>query len=163
VGFIRDLYNRFGVLIHETAKFGIVGILAFVITLGGADGLRYGAGLGPLTSVTIATVVATVFSFAGNKLWAFRHRRGSHLRRESVLFFVFNGVGLLIQLAAVAVEHYGLGLTDTFAYNVANVVGIVLGTLFRFYAYRRWVFLAAGVEPPPAERLERETLGGLSR
>ena len=97
---LRDLYTRFRVLIHEVAKFGVVGILAFVITIVGTNVLRYGVGLGPLTSVTIATVVATVFAFMGNKLWAFRHRNGSHWGRESVLFFVFNGIGLLIQLSS---------------------------------------------------------------
>src|SRR5271166_1310858 len=79
---------------HEVAKFGIVGILAFFITIGGANALHFGAGLGPLISVTIATIVATVFAFLGNKLWAFRHRKGSHLGRETVLFFVFNVIGL---------------------------------------------------------------------
>jgi putative flippase GtrA len=146
------------VLIHEVAKFGIVGILAFFITIGGSDGLHYGAGLGPLTSVVIATVVATVFAFLGNKLWAFRHRTGSHVRRESVLFFVFNGVGLLIQLGVVAFVHYGLGLTDSFSYNVANIIGIGIATCFRLYSYRRWVFLVAP-GAPLAEQLEPETTG----
>ena len=144
-------------LIHEVAKFGVVGILAFFITLGGADALHYGAGLGPLTSVTIATVVATVFAFLGNKLWAFRHRKGNHWGRESVLFFVFNGIGLLIQLAFVAGFHYGLGLTDRFSYNVANILGIGVATIFRLYCYRRWVFLLA--DEPMAEQLEPETSG----
>jgi putative flippase GtrA len=160
MGLIRDLYTRFRVLIHEAAKFGVVGILAFFITIGGANALRSGAGLGPLTSVTIATVAATIFSYAGNKLWAFRHRKGNHLRRESVLFFVFNGVGLLIQLAFVGVTHYGLGLTDTFSYNVANIIGIGVATLFRLYTYRRWVFLDLPGGPLDAERLEPEKLGG---
>ena len=155
---LRDLYTRFRVLIHEVAKFGIVGILAFFITIGGSDWLHYGAGLGPLTSVVIATVVATVFAFLGNKLWAFRHRNGSHVRRESVLFFVFNGVGLLIQLGFVAAVHYGLGLTDTFSYNVANIIGIGVATCFRLYSYRRWVFLTAP-DAPLAEQLEPETTG----
>ncbi len=154
---LRDLYARFRVLIHEVAKFGIVGVLAFLITIGGANALRSGAGLGPLTSVTIATIVATVFAFAGNKLWAFRHRKGSHLGRESVLFFVFNGIGLLIQLAFVAAVHYGLGLTDTFSYNVANIIGIGVATIFRLYCYRRWVFIMVAEEPPTAERLQPET------
>jgi putative flippase GtrA len=158
--FIRDLYTRFRVLIHEAAKFGVVGILAFFITIGGANALHFGAGLGPLTSVTIATVAATIFSFLGNKLWAFRHRRGSRLRRESVLFFVFNGIGLLIQLAFVGATEYGLGLKDTFSYNVANIIGVGVATLFRLYTYRRWVFLAAPGEPLPSERLEPEKLGG---
>jgi putative flippase GtrA len=158
VDLLRDLYARFRVLIHEVAKFGVVGILAFFITIGGANVLRYGAGLGPLTSVTIATCVATVFAFLGNKLWAFRHRKGSHLGRESVLFFVFNGIGLLIQLAFVAATRYGLGLEDKFSYNVANIIGIGVATIFRLYCYRRWVFLMAD-EPPLAERLEPETSG----
>jgi putative flippase GtrA len=146
------------VLIHEVAKFGVVGILAFFITIGGANVLRYGAGLGPLTSVTIATCVATVFAFLGNKLWAFRHRKGSHWGRESVLFFVFNGIGLLIQLAFVAFARYGLGLEDKLSYNVANIVGIGVATIFRLYCYRRWVFLYAD-DALLAEQLEPETSG----
>ena len=155
---LRDLYTRFRVLIHEVAKFGVVGILAFVITIGGTNGLRYGVGLGPLTSVTIATVVATVFAFLGNKLWAFRHRNGSHWGRETVLFFVFNGIGLLIQLGCVAAARYGLGLDDRLSYNVSNIIGIGVATIFRLYCYRRWVFLMAD-DALQQERLEPETTG----
>jgi putative flippase GtrA len=156
VDLVRDLYTRFRVLIHEVAKFGIVGVLAFFITIGGANVLHYGAGLGPLTSVTIATAVATVFAFLGNKLWAFRHRKGSTWGRETVLFFVFNGIGLLIQLAFVAATRYGLGLTDKFSYNLANIIGVGVATLFRLYCYRRWVFLMDDGTPLP-EQLEPET------
>jgi putative flippase GtrA len=158
VDLLRDLYTRFRVLIHEVAKFGVVGVIAFIITLGGANVLHYGAGLGPLTSVTIATVVATVFAFLGNKLWAFRHRNGSHWGRESVLFFVFNGIGLLIQLGVVAIALYGFGLDDKLSYNVANIIGIGVATIFRLYCYRRWVFLVADDAPLP-EQLEPETSG----
>ena len=157
--FLREVYTRFRVLIHEVAKFGVVGILAFFITIGGANVLRYGAGLGPLTSVTIATCVATAFAFLGNKLWAFRHRKGSHWGRESVLFFVFNGIGLLIQLAFVAAVRYGLGLDSKLSYNMANIIGIGVATLFRLYCYRRWVFLYADGDAPMTEQLEPETSG----
>ena len=155
---LRDLYARFRVLIHEVAKFGVVGILAFVITVVGTNVLRYGVGLGPLTSVTISTVVATVFAFIGNKLWAFRHRNGSHWGRESALFFVFNGIGLLIQLGVVAAVRYGLGVDDKFSYNLANIIGIGVATIFRLYCYRRWVFLVADDTPLP-EQLQPETSG----
>ena len=152
---LRDLYARFRVLIHEVAKFGLVGIIAFFITLGGANVLHYGAGLGPLTSVTIATVVATVFAFLGNKFWAFRHRKGSHWGRESLLFFLVNGIGILITDGVVGLVHYGFGLTDTFSLNVANIVGVGLATLFRLFCYRRWVFILA--DAPEAEKLQPET------
>jgi putative flippase GtrA len=158
VGLIRDLYTRFRVLIHEAAKFGTVGIIAFFITIGGANALHYGAGLGPLTSVTLATAFATVFAFLGNKLWAFRHRKGNHWGRESVLFFLFNGVGLLIQLGFVSAARYGLGLEDKLSYNLANIVGVGAATIFRLYCYRRWVFLMAD-DALQQERLEPETSG----
>ena len=158
MGVIRDLYTRFRVLIHEVAKFGIVGALAFLITIGGTNLLRYGVGLGPLTSVTIATIVATVFAFFGNRHWAFKHRKGRGLGHESLLFFFFNGIGLLIQLAFVAAVHYGLGLTDRVSYNVSLIIGIGVATLFRLYSYRRWVFLASDA-PPTAEQLEPEISG----
>jgi hypothetical protein len=42
----RRLYQRFRVLIHEAAKFGVVGLAGFIVSLGGADVVRYGAGMG---------------------------------------------------------------------------------------------------------------------
>jgi len=155
---IRDLYARFRVLIHEVAKFGVVGALAFVLTIVLFNAFHYGAGLGPITATTLANLLATVFAFTGNKFWAFRHRNGSHWGRETVLFFFFNGIGILITDGVVAAAQYGLGLTDKFSYNVANVLGIGLATLFRLYCYRRWVFLYAGGEAPAAEQLEPETV-----
>jgi putative flippase GtrA len=159
VTLIRDLYARFQVLIHEVAKFGIVGSLAFVLTLILVNVFHSGAGLGPIAAATLANVLATVFAFVGNKFWAFRHRKGSHWGRETLLFFFFNGIGILITDGVVALVHYGLGLTDNFSYNVANIIGIGLATLFRLYCYRRWVFLYAEGEAPAAERLEPETSG----
>jgi putative flippase GtrA len=156
---IRDLYARFRVLIHEVAKFGIVGGLAFVLTLLLVNAFKYGAGLGWITSTTLANLLATVFAFVGNKYWAFRHRKGNHLRRETILFFFFNGIGILITDGVVWAVQYGLGLRDGFSYNVANIIGIGLATLFRLYCYRRWVFLYADGDAPAAEQLEPETSG----
>jgi putative flippase GtrA len=159
VNLLRDLYARFRVLINEAAKFGIVGLLSFGVTIVGSNALHSGAGLGELVSVTIATTVATVLSFLGNKHWAFRHRKGNALHRESVLFFVCNGVGLLFQLAFVAAVQFGLGLKGTLAYNVANILGVLVATSFRLYTYRQWVFPMAGGEPLDAEHLQPETSG----
>jgi len=158
---IRDLYARFRVLIHEVAKFGVVGGLAFVLTILLVNAFKYGAGMGPILSTTLANLLATVFAFIGNKYWAFRHRKGNHLRRETVLFFFFNGIGILITDGVVWAVQSGLGLKDAFSYNVANIIGIGLATLFRLYCYRRWVFLYADAdaEPPTAEQLEPETSG----
>jgi len=148
----RRLYQRSRRLIHEGAKFGLIGAIAFVITFAGTNLLHYQAGVGPLTSNTIATVAATIFAFAGNRYWTFRDRERTGMGREGVLFFVFNGIGLVIQLACIGLVHYVIGLTDPFSLNAALLVGVVLGTLFRFWSYRKWVWLdtaqlPAGPEP----------------
>jgi putative flippase GtrA len=144
VGFARSLYERFRVLIHEAAKFGVVGAIGFVVSLGGADLLHFTFGVGKYKAVIVATVLATIVTFVGNRWWAFRHRERSGMRQETVLFFVFNGVGLLIQLACVAIVVDGLNLQGKLWYNVANLTGIALGTLFRFWSYRKWVWRESG-------------------
>ena len=65
--------------------------------------------------------------------------------------FVLNGVGLGIQLAPIGFTYYVLDLTGRLPYNVALIVGIALGTLFRFWSYRRWVWRA-----PLEQALEEE-------
>ena len=156
---IRHLYARFQVLIHEVAKFGVVGSLAFVLTIALLNAFHSGAGLSWIASTTLANLLATVFAFLGNKFWAFRHRKGNHPARETILFFFFNGVGILITDGVVAAAQSGLGVKDTFLLNVANIFGIGLATLFRLYCYRRWVFLYADGDAPAAEQLEPETSG----
>jgi putative flippase GtrA len=136
----RRLYQRFRVLIHEAAKFGVVGLVGFIVSLGGADVLRYGLGVGKYKAIVAATILATVVTFLGNRYWAFRHRERTGMGRETVLFFVFNAIGLLIQLACVAIVQDGANLNGKVWYNAANLAGIGLGTLFRFWSYRKWVW-----------------------
>jgi putative flippase GtrA len=160
VSFTRELYQRFQHLIHELAKFGVIGVIGFVITDGGTNLLHLQAGIGPLTSNVAATAVATGFSFAGNRWWTFRHRERTQLRRETTIFFVLNGVGLAIQLACIGFTYYLLHITDHFSYNVALAVGICLGTLFRFWSYRKWVWAAKTPEPPPPQRVMADSGAG---
>ena len=151
---LRDTYQRFTVLIHEILKFGIVGGIGFVVQLGVTDLLHLKLGVGPLTAIVIGYVVATVVTFLGNRHWAFKHRQGKGLQHETLLFVVLNVVGLGIQEAVVAIVHYGLHDTDGLAFNVANIVGIGLGTLFRLWSYRKWVFLEVEEAPSLAEQVK---------
>jgi len=146
------LYHRFRQLIHEVAKFGIVGAIGFIVTWGGTNLLHFGLHMGALTSITIATVVAATVAFIGNRYWTFRHRAASGLGREYFLFFVLNGVGLLIQLLFVGFTEYTLKMDDRFSYNVALIIGIGFGTLFRYWSYKRWVFL-----PPQLPAVDART------
>jgi putative flippase GtrA len=137
---IRDYYFRFQVLVHEVAKFGVVGLAGFVVQLGVQNALRYGAGAGPTISLTIAYAIATVVTFLGNRHWAFKHRKGAGLKRETIVFVLLNLVGYGIQVGVVDIAYYGLGYKDGLSYNVATVIGIGLATMFRLFAYRTFVF-----------------------
>ncbi len=125
----------------EFVPFCVIGTIAFVTADVGSN-LLFQAGVGPLTSNAIATMVATGVAFVGNRYWTFRHRQRSGVGREGVLFLVLNVVGLAIQLACIGFSSYLLGFTGGLAYNVALLAGIGLATLFRFWSYRKWVWLA---------------------
>jgi putative flippase GtrA len=125
-----------------------------VIQLGSADILYKGVHTGELTATVISYVIATAATFVGNKYWTYRHRVGnSQVARESIMFVLLNLVGLLIQLAVVGLVRYGFGLADVFSYDVATVIGVGLGTIFRLFTYRRWVFLATPAAPAAVESL----------
>ncbi|HMD92403.1 MAG TPA: GtrA family protein [Trebonia sp.] len=139
---IRDIYLRFQVLVHEVAKFGVVGAIGFVVQLGVQNTLHSGFGVGALTAVVIAYGVATVVTFVGNRHWAFKHRKGKGLGHEGMLFVLLNVAGIFIQLGIVALVVKGMHRTDTLSYNVATIIGIGIGTMFRLFTYRKFVFLA---------------------
>jgi putative flippase GtrA len=147
-GFIRSLYDRFRHILQELGKFGVVGGTAFVI-----DTVTYGALLNVGLETTIAKIIATVVSataaFIGNRFWTWRDRARSTLHREYVLYFTFNLIGLGITLAVLGFSHYVLGgIWPIFATKGADlisaqIIGNAIATVFRFWTYRRFVFLTA--------------------
>lgn len=161
---LREAYGQVEHLVHEIAKFGVVGLLAFVIDVGLFNLLMFAGGTGPLnskplTAKCISVVVATTFSYFGNRNWTFRDRGRTGFAREYVLFFVLNGIALLIAIGCLWFTHYALGLTSVLADNIsANVIGLGLGTLFRFWSYRKWVFPDEPVEADEVEARHRDAV-----
>jgi putative flippase GtrA len=152
VGTISGLYKRFRQLIHEGAKFLVVGLIGTIVTFGLANALK---SMGEYKAVAIATIVATVVTYLGNGRWAFRHRQGQGTGRDTVMFFVLNGIGLLIYWGCIGLTELAGVRHEVLWYNIALVVGTGLGTLFRFWSYRKWVWVAADTpflaEEEPAE------------
>jgi putative flippase GtrA len=142
VSLVADLHRRFATLIAELTKFGLIGTVGLVTDVGGANLLHGPAGLGPLTAKAISATVATVLSYAGHRLWTFRHRANQGLLRGWLIFFGLNLVGLLVSLLVIVFFTDVLRLHGLAAYNVAQACGVGLGMLFRYWSYRRFVFLA---------------------
>ena len=81
-------------------------------------------------------------TYLGNRYWTFKHRQSQGTTRDSTMFFVLNGIGLLIYYCCIGLTDLaGLGNSKVW-YNVALIVGTGLGTLFRFWSYRKWVWTA---------------------
>ena len=139
---IESTRGAMDVIYREMIKFGVVGLLAFIIDIGLANLLWHTVLSDKVTTAKIISgIVATLFAWVGNRQWTFRHRRSRPAHHEVLLFFGVNGVALLISAVTLYVSHYGLGYVSILADNVATIIGIGLGTLFRFWAYRKFVFV----------------------
>ena len=151
-GLLGRLEARLRGVLSELAKFGTVGALSFAIDVTVFNALLLVMDK-PLTAKTISAVVSATNAFVLNRAWSFKHRERTSVRREYALFFVLNAVGLSIALLCLAVSHYVLGFESRLADNIAaNGVGLVLGTTFRFWSYRRFVWAApSAVEDASAE------------
>lgn len=132
-------------LLSYAVKFGLVGLAGMVVDVALFNVLRLGmlgpALAAPLVAKALSVAVAIVITWFGNRLWTFRAHRRKNLCLEFAEFVVIALIGMGIALACLWVSHYVLGFTSLAADNIAaNVVGLGLGTVFRFFAYRYWVF-----------------------
>jgi putative flippase GtrA len=138
---------------RELLTFLAVGGTGYLVDVATFNHLRSTtvlAGVDPSCSRILAVAVAMVVTYAGNRLLTWRNSSSTNRRREAGLFVVFNVIGLVPSVLTLVVSHDLMGLTSRLADNVsANVVGVALGTVFRYWTYRRFVF--APVEPPPPD------------
>lgn len=127
---------------REGLKFLTVGGVAYVVDTGLFNLLRLTIlDEKPITAKFISAAVATLVAWQGNRSWTFRHRRSSPPLRELAQFIIVNAVGMAIMMGCLAISHYVLGFTSPLADNIsANVVGLALSMVVRFWLYRTWVF-----------------------
>jgi len=148
---VRHIYATFEHLIHEIAKFGVVGAVAFLLTVGMSNGFHFGLNLGPLTSFGLATAIAAVLSYFANRHWTWRDKDQTGIRRELPLFLGLSIIGLAISEIPVGFSEYVLGFHSPLAYNISStLIGTAFGTVWRFCSFRRWVFLDAHPDPTGA-------------
>jgi putative flippase GtrA len=145
---MKNLANRVweGFLTYAL-KFGVVGILGMILDVGIFNLLLVGTfGTGHFYSTAIgakliSTTIAIVFNWIGNRYWTFRENRRSRVWLELIEYAIVSVGGLAIAEACIWFTHHVLGQTSLLATNIAaNVVGLVLGTAFRFVLYRYWVY-----------------------
>lgn len=132
-------------LVSQLVTFGLVGGTAFVVDVGVYNLLRFTVlDDKPIGAKVISVAVATIVAWLGNRALTFRTEHRRAVWKEGALFALMNVLGLGIAAGCLFVSHYVLGYTTPLADNIAgNGVGLVLGMVFRFLAYRFVVFRPA--------------------
>jgi putative flippase GtrA len=139
---------------RQLVRFGMVGGASFVITMAVTYGLKFTVlRTHPVTALIVGTLVATIFSYVANREWAFRTRGGRERAHEAALFFLISGIALGLNALPQWVSRYMLDLqtphVSLFGQEAADfvsgmIVGTLLGTLFRWWAFKKWVFPTEG-------------------
>ena len=134
-------------LLAYALKFGVVGLIGLVIDVTLFNLLRLGVfgddnwAQSAIGAKTISTSAAIIFNWLGNRYWTFRNHRRRNYVREFAEYVIVSLGGMAIALGCLWVSHHLLGYTSLVADNIStNVVGLALGTAFRFVLYRYWVF-----------------------
>lgn len=157
-----NLVDRVRHLGPEATKFLIVGLTGVVVQFVAFNLLRYAGSSGrgvlaakPITAQVLAIGLATVVTYLGNRHWTYAHREKGSVAKELPVFLLLNGIAVLIGAACLGISHYLIGWDSPVADNISgNVIGLGLGTLFRFWSYRTFVFTGEQVtlvQTEPAE------------
>ena len=141
-------------------RFIITGATAYLIDLITFNLLLHAGSVSPLsdkplTAKAISALLATTYAFVSNRNWTFSDTRGDSRGTKGQAaqygaFILVNLAAAALSLACLGISRYALGLNSTLADNIsANVIGITLGTLLRYWTYSTWIF--AGTKPSPGD------------
>ncbi len=128
-------------LIAQFMKFGVVGVIAFVIDYGLMVLLTEAFGVNYLISATISFTVSVVFNYVASMRYVFRHKEGMSRRREFVIFVVLSVIGLGINNALMWLGTGVLGIS----YLITKLFATAVVMLWNFVTRKK--FLDAGDEP----------------
>ena len=141
--------TRWQRLLGEVSRFLAVGGVATVVALFLFNLLVHGFNTEHkallddhvIVAYVIANTVGMVISYRGSRNWAFRDRPPRQADGGRMAFVVINLVTMSLPIGCLWISRNALGLDDPISDNVsANVIGLFLGLVARFYLFRTYVF-----------------------
>jgi putative flippase GtrA len=147
-------------LATEVGKFGVVGAINFGLDLLIFNLLLWTVlGHAPIAAKAVSTVIAATSSYFMNRHWTWRDRARSGTGRELTIFLAMSAIALAITEGCLLLSHYTFGFTSKLADNVsANVIGLILATAWRFFSFRKWVFLHPVDDGPDLDPIQATAL-----
>ena len=124
-------------LIAQFMKFGIVGVIAFVIDYGVMIFLTEVFGVPYLISTTISFVVSVIFNYFASMRFVFKRKDDMSRRREFIIFIVLSvcGLGINDLLMWLMVDNLYID------YRLSKIVVTVVVAVWNFVT--RKIFLEA--------------------
>jgi putative flippase GtrA len=154
---IPEPYRGVAIKHRELVKFALVGGTTFVVDTTVFAVLKTTVlAPKPVTAKIIAVLVATIVGYVLNREWSFRTRGGRERHHEAALYFAISGIGMVINAAPLWISRYVFDLQVPFVsrltmeladFTSAQIIGTLLAMLFRWWAFRRYVFPDADARP----------------
>lgn len=121
-------------LIEQIMKFGVVGVIAFVIDFGVMVFLTEVFSIDPVISATVSFTISVIFNYAASMRYVFSHREGMSRTREFIIFVVLSAIGLgindLLIWAGTDLASFDYRLVKIFATAVVMVWNFVTRKIF---------------------------------
>ena len=124
-------------LIAQFMKFGIVGVIAFIIDYGAMIFLTEVFGVPYLISTTISFVVSVIFNYFASMRFVFKRKDDMSRRREFIIFVVLSVCGLAINDVLMWLMVDSLFID----YRISKIVVTVVVAVWNFVT--RKIFLEA--------------------
>ncbi len=141
--------NRWHRIFTEAYRFLAVGGLATILALVIFNVLVHGFSSGydapladqPYLAYVIANLIGMAVSYRGSRSWVFADRPPRTPDGGRLMFVIINIVTMLIPIACLWFSRHVLDHNDPWSDNLsANVIGLFLGMVARFYLFRTLVF-----------------------
>ena len=127
----------------KISKFLSVGLLAYIVNIGLFNLLIISGILKskPVSASIISTLISILVAYYGNRFYTFSEPKRNVSKASALKFFLINFIALSFSAVILGITHYVLHIHSLLVDNIAaNILGIGLGTIFRYYAYNKFIF-----------------------
>ncbi len=127
-----------GKLIQQFLKFGVVGVIAFVIDYGVLMLLSQVFGMDPVLAAGISFCVSVIFNYLASMRYVFTHREDLSRGREFVIFIILSAIGLVINELCMAAGVALLG-TGAIMVTITKLFATAVVMVWNFVSRKKWL------------------------
>ncbi|MGV8965808.1 MAG: GtrA family protein [Cellulomonas sp.] len=128
-------------------RFALTGLAAYAADVIVFNLALLAATIDPVAAKALSSVVAITVAYLGSRYYTWPAGPRTSTKRAVVSFVAISVAAAAVQATCLWVTHHQLGLTSAVADNLsANVLGMGIATVLRFWAFRRFVFAPVPVK-----------------